>query len=272
MKKGISLYFGKIEENGDFKRREELIKKYNFNAIMTSAGLEKENGKLNQQVKYAKKIGLELTSLHSSYISKNLHYFWEEGKEGEKILKNLIKELKLAKKYGFICLVVHTEGKPSKIGISRFEKLLKLAHKVNVPLAIENLGNEEIFNYLFENLGKDDMLKVCYDSGHEHAFIGQDNFLEQYLEKIVCLHLHDNIGNEITERNKLTNDMHSFIGDGTVDFDRIAKLLSKIDVSLDLELLLKYNHNYSYDEILDRAYKGVKGLEEKIEMYKTLNI
>ncbi len=115
MDKGISFYFGfKV----DPEKRAELIKKAGFDCVTTSADKKfiKQNGKIRNQVKIFKKYGLKLSSLHMTYNSEDLHYFWENCKFGEKLKKNLIKDVKIAKKYGFKCVVVHLLGEYSSIG------------------------------------------------------------------------------------------------------------------------------------------------------------
>ena len=81
--------------------------------------------------------------------------FFKNNKMGNRIEKTLKKEIKLAKKYGFTCLVVHLEGEPTEIGLIRFNRILKVCEKYNTPLAIENLcsdNNLHIVENLFKNI------------------------------------------------------------------------------------------------------------------------
>ena len=81
MEKGISYFFGyKVGA----KNLAKLIKYAGFDSVITSADkrFNKENGRISYQIKKLKKFGLKPSSLHFTYNASELHYFWEEGKEG----------------------------------------------------------------------------------------------------------------------------------------------------------------------------------------------
>ena len=118
MKKGISFFFGYDTEP---EQRAKMIKDYGFDTVIANADkrLDKQNGTFKQQIKLFKKYGLELSSLHMSYRAEDLPNFWREGKAGDILTKNLIRDVKLAHKYGFTCVVVHLYGTYSPIGEQR---------------------------------------------------------------------------------------------------------------------------------------------------------
>ena len=168
MIKGICDYFG---VKAPMKERLNKIKEYGFDAIIISADkkYDKVNGKLKKRIKYAKKIGLKLSSLHASYDNLILTNFFLDNKIGDKIEKQLIKEVKMCHKYNFLCLVVHLKGEPSKVGIERLKRILEVCDKLNVDLAIENLRNIEVFEDIFKNINNSH-LKMCYDCGHHNIY------------------------------------------------------------------------------------------------------
>src|SRR5574344_817249 len=116
MKKGITNYWGFPIP---IKKRIEIIKQAGFDCVMISldSKFNKQNGTIGKQVKLIKRAGLSLTSAHSSYTTNLLPNFWLDNKIGDKITKQNIKELKLCKKYGCTCLVLHVVGNPSEIGL-----------------------------------------------------------------------------------------------------------------------------------------------------------
>lgn len=266
MDKGISLFFGYISP---LKKRLQKIKNIGFTSIITCADkkFDFQNGPLKKQVKEIKKVGLKLSSLHATYNKTILPEFFKDSKVGDKIEKGLIKEVKLAKKYGFKSLVVHLEGYPSKLGLDRINRILKVCEKCKVPLAIENLcsdGNLKIVDYLFKNIDNE-YLKFCFDSGHNNAYHKHINYLDKYKDKVVALHLHDNDGN---------TDQHTLNQFGTRDWDKTAKDLSKCDkiTTLDYEVMMNVtNSNLSEDETLKLCYQNAKELENMIEKYKKIN-
>lgn len=259
MDKGISFYFGyKI----DYKKRARMIKDAGFDCVITNAdkSLNKQNGSIKKQVKLFKKVGLKLSSLHMSYKDKELKEFFLDSKIGNKLEKKLIKDLKIAKKYRFKCVVVHLKEKFSEIGIKRLERILKVCEQIEVPLAIENIDYQDLFKKVFEKIDNK-YLMFCYDSGHNNCFDSYYNYLEKYGNKLICLHLHDNDG---------LDDLHTLNKFGTIDWENVAQKLANCNqVSLDYELLMHTKKsNVSAEETLKECYKQACELENMILKFK----
>lgn len=256
MDKGISLYFGyeiPVEE------RIKMIKNVGFTHIITNADskFNKQNGKISKQIKLIKKYGLKLSSLHMRYDQNNLFSFWKEGRQGEKSTKNLIKDVKIAKKYGFKCVVVHLKGeKYNKLGEKRLKKVLKVCEKKNIFLAIENIDCPEMFFNVFKHI-KHDFLKFCYDSGHNNVFDKNYDYLTNFSDKLVALHLHDNDG---------TTDAHTLNKYGNIDWKEIGKKLKNhSEICLDYEVLLRNKYkNLTAEKCLQLIKKQADELEKYI--------
>lgn len=261
MDKGISFYFG---YQINYKKRAKMIKDAGFDSVITNAdkAFKKQNGTIRKQVKLFKKVGLKLSSLHMHYNDNELKEFFCEGKIGDRLEKNLIKDLKIAKKYGFKCVVVHLQEVYSDIGLKRIERILKVCEDLNVPLAIENIDYQNLFIKIFEKIDNK-YLKFCYDSGHNNCFDSYFKYLQKYGDKLICLHLHDNDGLE---------DLHTLNKFGTIDWDDVAKQLANCnEVSLDYELLMHTKKaNISAQETLSECYKQACELEERIINYKNI--
>lgn len=119
----------------------------------------------------------------------------------------------------------------SQIGLERLARVLKLCNKLNVPLALENLErNEDLLDFVFANI-QDKQLKFCYDSGHNNVFSKGVNFFEKYGDKLIALHLHDNMG-EVDE--------HTLNKYGNIDWGNIASNLASANpaINLDYEILM----------------------------------
>ena len=123
MNKGISFYFGYDIE---YKKRSRMIKDAGFDCVITSADkrFNESNGTIKQQVKIFNKVGLKVSSLHMRYNELELVNFFFNNKIGDKLEKTLINDLKLAKKYGFNCVVVHLEGEFNEVGKERIKRIL----------------------------------------------------------------------------------------------------------------------------------------------------
>lgn len=261
MKKGIVSFFGvKIEKH----ERVKLIAESGFTHFMSSTDKRryKENGSLSWQVKEFAKYGVSPSSLHFNYRGESLHYFWERGIKGFLQKKSLIHDLKLAKKFGFSCVVVHLLGNYSEIGKKRLLDVLKYCEKIDVPIAIENVEDVKIFSSTFDNI-EHPYLKFCCDVGHQNIFDDKFNYLEKYKDKLVALHLHDNNG---------IDDQHTLNKYGTIDWKKIASYLKDFpNIVLDYELLMKYNpENLDEKTILPEAKKQADELEALIEKQRKI--
>ena len=257
MNKGISFYFGyKISP----QERAKLIHDYGFDTIITNADpkFNYQNGTLRKQMKIFKKYDLKPPSLHQQYNLEDLHYFWEEGAKGEELKKRLIKDVKLAHKYNFTCVVVHLDGKWSEIGRQRLLDVLKVCHKYNKPLAIENIHCQKLFVKVFDEI-QDDMLRFCYDSGHNNTFDKDFDYLEKYGDKLITLHLHDNDG---------SSDMHTLNKFGNINWKRIGEKIAKHKnqlFSLDYEIFMsRTKQDIKAEECLKEVKKQADELESII--------
>lgn len=259
--KGISLYFG---YKTDYRERIRLIKEAGFECVITSADpeLNKQNGTIRKQVKMFKKFGLKLSSLHMTYKGNELHNFFMDNEIGNKLEKRIIKDLKIAKKYNFTCVVVHLSGEESKIGYERLERILKVCEKVDVPIAIENLDfNQKLLVNIFDKYKDNKYVKFCYDAGHNNCFDPDFDYLNRYGDKLICLHLHDNKGDK---------DSHTLNKYGNIDWNELALKLSKCnEVNLDYELLMYQRSSETQEEVVAECFKQAKELEEKINCYRS---
>ena len=262
MDKGISFYFGFIS---NIDERAKKIKEFGFSSVITCADkkFNYQNGSIRKQVKVFRKYNLKLSSLHMRYNASELHFFFEEGRKGEKLKRLLIKDVKIASKYGFTCVVVHLDGNYSEIGEKRLRQVLSVCEKLNVPLAIENLRHKQIFFDVFKNI-KHKMLKFCYDAGHNNAFDKNYDYFKNFGDKLITLHLHDNDG---------TFDQHTLTCfSGNINWDNIAKNLAQYNnLSLDYEVFYKEKYNLTEDEYLKLVIEQAKKFESLILSYKNKN-
>ena len=256
---GVSFYFG-YQINP--KLRAKMIKDSGFDCVITNADnrLNKQNGSIKSQIKFFKKNNIKLSSLHMQYKNEDLVNFWLDNKTGNKLEKTIKRDLKIAKKYGFSCVVVHLDGEYSEIGEKRLYRILELARKLDIPIANENINRHELFVRVMDSID-DEYLKFCYDSGHNNVFDSNYDYLSKYGERLIALHLHDNDGKK---------DQHTLNKYGTIDWDKIATLLSRCrNVNLDYELLFYSNCDMSPKQVLEECYKQGKELEKLIEEKRT---
>lgn len=258
-KKGISLYFGYTQKKGEYQK---IISEHGFDCIITNAdkNYDWQNGTIKNQMKYCKKYGLKPSSLHMHYYGKDLSKFWQDCNEGDILEKNLIKDIKIAHKYKFFCVVVHLVGEPNKIGFDRIERVLKYCQKYNTPLALENVGQFETLKATFDSI-KNDYLKFCFDIGHQNCLEPEIDNLNYFGDKLIALHLHSNMGNK---------DEHTLNKYGNIDWENFAKRLAKLNpnINLDYEIFMHTRNCENANDVLTEVYNQACELEKMIEMYK----
>lgn len=122
-----------------------------------------------------------------------------------------------------------------KKALKRFVKsmreVLKLCEDKNVIISIENVvpvpngsefyllgDNVKDFNFIFSNLDSK-YLKFCLDTGHANMAEGVLEYINNFHDKLSCIHYHDNNG---------FDDEHLPIGEGKVPWKDLAKELTNI--------------------------------------------
>ena len=261
LNKGISFFFGYIS---DTTERANLIKKIGFDSIIASqdSKFNHENGTIKQQIKLFNEVRLSPSSLHMTYTTEELPHFWQDDEIGEKIKRSIINDVLTASKYKFKSVVVHLVGEYTKIGEKRLYEILDFCKTKSIPLAIENLIKRKIIVDVFNNINHE-MLKFCFDSGHQNAFDKDFPYLEYFGDKLVALHLHDN--------NGLVDEHTIPPFSGTIDWDIIAKQLAVLpqiaNISLDYETLNKSRKNVTEFEFIFAVKQHSDMLEEKINKY-----
>lgn len=263
MNKGICFYWGFLISS---EEKAKILSKLGFNCVITNADkkFNYQSGNIKHQVKLFKKYNLKLSSLHMRYEAEDLSHFWNNDNIGKKLEKTLIKDIKVVKKYGFSCLVVHLKGKPSKIGLDRLNRLLNFCDKLDVNLAVENTSNcYDCIKYVFDNISNKH-LRFCFDSGHGNVFETDIDYLSLYGDKLICLHLHDNDG---------SSDQHTLNKYGSINWDSLAKKLAKLNYNgnLDYEVMLTPKRNETALSVARQVYKQAVELEKLIEKYKKEN-
>ena len=256
MKKSINLYFNNTIPTKD---KLDAIKQAGYDEFFTGINDLNETMTLKEQCEYAKKLGLKCTMIHCKYNEKILDNFWVKNNIGAKIYKDYAAQIKKAKPYTKN-FVVHLHGDnqsvESAIGIKRLNKLLKICNKYNINLCVENLYSETELPYIFQHI-KNKNLKMCVDYGHINFLTPHATFIEKYDSLIAVVHIHDNKGKK---------DSHRIIGQGNIDWENVAKGLSK-KPNIVLSSEIKYN-SANYKKILLDNFHALQNLDNMISKYK----
>jgi len=155
------------------------------------------------------------------------------------ILKRLKKSIELTGQLGANLWVFHSG---LRTGVSHFQPeedwklnvqsildLLDVANKNGVKVTLENtpepfpfiLKNADDFARFYEDLG-DSNLSLTLDIGHANVNGQIYDFIERFHERIAHVHASDNDG---------TFDSHLGIGEGNINWARVAESLRNVDYS-----------------------------------------
>jgi sugar phosphate isomerase/epimerase len=115
-------------------------------------------------------------------------------------------------------------GKDWQLNLDSVRSLLKLARQEGVTIAIENmpepypalLKSVDEFHMFYQDLNDD--ISMVLDVAHANLNNQINDFINQFSEKIIHMHLSDNQG---------SSDQHLGIGCGTLDWSSFAKDVKK---------------------------------------------
>lgn len=186
--------------------------------------------------------GLTVADVHGS---EGREKFWYSPQEyarlaGVELVRNRID---FTARFGGDSVVMHAYPLPTDAELKELlwgqlrktlDALQPYAAERNVSIAIENLidfqgvrfdgitleqarDNRQLLADLFA-LYPPEFLGLCFDSGHAHLGYDCMDQLEQFLDRLYVLHLHDNDGSADQHRNLFTK---------TIDFDRLAAYIAR---------------------------------------------
>lgn len=259
--RGISIYswFGFNIPMGE---RFKLMKRVGFDSTFIWWGDEYVgiDGPKEKHPDMARRNGLLIENVHLPF--SNANELWTDSLESEDIIKGYACSIEECADYNIPTAVLHlTSGNnppsPSVKGLDRIKKLVELAGKKAVNIALENLRKPEYLEFIFSNI-QSDRLGFCYDSGHENCYTKGTDFLSIYGSRLMALHLHDNDG---------TDDQHLIPGEGNVDWYALMKKLNgtRYSGAIALEVTNEFSQcseNKKPEMFLKRAFEAAKRLCE----------
>jgi sugar phosphate isomerase/epimerase len=221
-KTGMYSWFGHMAPMED---RLRMIKEAGFDSTMLWWGdaaaffeYDKEN-----LIKKVIRTGLEVENIHVPY--QKINYLWEQSLNSEDLISKIKEWVKDCSSFGIEGMVLHVENdnmviKDYKYGTDNINRILEVAERLNILIALENTKQYKPLEYIFNNVHSKH-LRFCYDSSHDWLSTGsRGSILEKYGYKLTYLHLSD---------NDLDHDRHWIPERGNINWDKIAELLTKIN-------------------------------------------
>ncbi len=225
---------------------------------------------IDQIERWFREYGLKLLNLHAShgqekYWCSHLEY---QRLAGVELAQNRVR---MAAQMGARVVIIHVpaettpELREQVLGQVRksMDAVLPFARSHNIQLAIENMESDN-FEMLATLLNEYDagVLGLCYDSGHGHIDgRGLDN-LEKVKDRLIALHLHDNDGK---------NDQHKIPFSGTLDWERLARIIatSPYEQCLNLEVVIQNTGIRNEAEFLCQAHSAGQRLAGLVAKYRS---
>jgi sugar phosphate isomerase/epimerase len=143
---------------------------------------------------------------------------------GLELVRNRIE---MTARIGGDAVVMHIGSEPAEPAAAQafwdvarrtFDELEPAARHAGVRIALENgvPANFSSIRRVFGLYGPD-YVGLCYDSGHGNIVGTGLDFLDECKDRLTVVHLHDNDG---------ASDQHRLPGMGTVDWERLARLVA----------------------------------------------
>ena len=218
MSTGMFYWFG--YKNIDPAERIDLIKTAGFDNVLLWWGDDsfEAEGPRGALAKRARQAGLFVENAHMNFDRANA--IWLPDGEAEPVMRDYLRWIAEMGEHEIPCGVFHvskgpTPPSPNERGIERLVQLAEAAEQANMYLALENLRNPEYLDYIFDKLPTD-RLRFCYDSGHEMCRTNDRVLIERHASRLMCLHLHDNMGMSADQKDE--DDMHLPPGEGIIDW------------------------------------------------------
>jgi len=186
------------------------------------------DSEIRQIAQWCKKYGLKTLNIHASdgkeknWISQKEY----ERRAGAELVKNRIY---MAAQLSCKVIIMHLQYEPEnkienklywKTVHKTFDELRPFAKKHKVKIALEIISSHKVdcdeIKKIFSEYDSD-FLGFCYDSGHGNLGVG-NQLLELFKHRLIAVHLNDNDGHTSQHKNLFS---------GTVDWNKIAKLISQ---------------------------------------------
>ena len=254
--KKIAVVIHNNNENVTVIETIDAIKKAGFKDVFVQWYNKEWEYSQEEQLKYARKQGLNIIFAHLGY--KNINDLWKECDEGNKLVENYKKDIKICKQNNIPMVVMHLTSKKvapnyNEIGLERIREIVNYAKELDIKVAFENTKIKGYLEYVIQNLDNDNV-GICYDAGHCHVHFNDEFPYEMFKNKIFAVHLHD---------NDKSDDLHLLPFDGTIDWEKVIKKLR--DCNYEGPITLEPCYRYDYLNLtLEEAYKKAYEVGKKI--------
>ena len=211
-----------------------------------------------EAISYIGQIDLNIIFVHLSY--SGINSIWGEGQNGDELVKKYKNNIKECKDNDIPMVIMHLTSKTeapmySELGLNRLREITEYANELGIKVAFENTRIKGYLDYVIKNI-TDDNVGICYDSGHCHLHFDDEFNYDNFKDRIIAVHLHD---------NDKSDDLHLLPFDGTIDWDSTLKALKYCNFKGEFTLESVYRYDYlkiTEQEFYKKSYNIAKKLTE----------
>jgi len=220
---------------------------------------------IDQITRWLRSYQLTVNDLHASSGETNHYYAANEDIRlaGLELVKNRIH---MANRLDTDVIVLHLSAQPDEAdkNVAFWEAvrrsmdiLIPYARERNIRIAFENLlSNHATLQKILATYDPLDV-GICYDPGHGNIVGDGLDFAEAVKDRLIAFHLND---------NDSSGDQHGLIFSGTVDWDRLARIIAasaydKEFMTIELTMPQEPGNIYAGDEAGFLSHAMASGLE-----------
>ena len=162
-------------------------------------------------------------------------------------------------------------GKPTSLGVENFKKVVDVAVKRNVKIAIENCEGAAYLQVLLDAFSDCENVGFCWDTGHELCYNKGADLMRSFGRRLIGTHLNDNMGVTSADgKISSADDLHLLPFDGKTDWESVAKRLARVGYDGILTFELKKTARYAAmraEDYVNEAFKRAFRVANTVKNY-----
>jgi len=234
-------------------------------------------------LEYTRKNVLKIFSIHADYLNSDISS--DDEAIRKKSIDNIKTDIDKANYFGAKVVVVHPgkwtpqiQKRKSRLknSIESLIDIVSFSAKKNIKIAVENLPTEFLcdnyneLHYIISGV-KDffikkekyfyaDSIGVCIDTGHAFLTKSIDEFILNFSNDILSIHIHDNKGDNGNDRSIGGDDLHCMPGFGSINWDLFFESLKVIKYKnpLILEVMTVDGNNKDSKQVIPKITEFMK--------------
>lgn len=180
-----------------------------------------------------RKHNMTIQSLHAPH--KGISSLWQpDSPTSAQVQQNIMDCVDACQKFEIPIMVIHGwQGliytfPYFPLDFRFFDRMVEHAEKQGVAVAFENLEGEEYLQALMTRYSDLPHIGFCWDSGHDHCYPHNTDFLKTFGDRLIMTHLNDNLG--LRDPGGIpsgTDDLHFLPYDGNINWPNAIDKLRK---------------------------------------------